>query len=164
MLSIIARPWPETEDPSKYIVHPASEFDLSYHSEWLNTPWSRRVISEIQRIDVTDTSTTVEHILEQRSMSPEVLATGTKHLILLKYGNDTRICRMSRFGENCFKWLMDICEEKDICGVITNYVAFTDEDLKGRGVRFLDLNMVARTHEDFMRANACISAKGLTDY
>lgn len=162
MLSIIARPWSVTEDPSQYIVDPSADFDVGHDSDWLNTPWSRAVISDIQGIDVTDTNRSVEDILIFHHMFPELLATGTKHLILLKYGSDPRICRMSKFGENCYKWLMDLCDEKDICGVMTNYIFFKDEDLKGRGVRFPDIDMVAASYRDFRRANALIMGKELT--
>ena len=136
MLSIIGRPWCDIDSSLDLVIHPGDEFDLIYEEDWLDNELSRQIITDIQGIDVTDVRFSVDEILARYKMPVEYLATGTKNLLLCKFLDDGRKFRMSMMGENCYKWLMDIAETKDICGVITTPLFFTEDDISGRTIYF----------------------------
>ena len=71
---------------------------------------------------------------------------------------------MSRMGENCYHWLMDIAEEKDICGVITTFVFFRENDLQGRPVYFPDIGVTAKTEREFSDAVFELNSRRLWRY
>lgn len=98
MLSIIARPWPETDTAPDIVHSPEKEFNLFYTQEWLDEEWSRRVISDIQGFSVMDSSRHVSDILWDHHMTPNSLAGGTMNLLVFKHAFDGRKCRMSRMG------------------------------------------------------------------
>ena len=77
----------------------------------------------------------------------EDLSSGTKSLILSKRYD--KLYRMTMMGPNCYKYLMDIADEKDVYMGCSNYAFFTDEDLKGRKVHFVNTDDYVSTAEDF---------------
>ena len=164
MLSIIARPWPETDTAPDIVHSPEKEFNLFYTQEWLDEEWSRRVISDIQGFSVMDSSRHVSDILWDHHMTPNSLAGGTMNLLVFKHAFDGRKCRMSRMGENCYHWLMDKAEEKDICGVITTFVFFRENDLQGRPVYFPDIGVTAKTEREFSDAVFELNSRRLWRY
>lgn len=150
MLSIEGRPFNEIDGSKDLIKFPGAVFDAFYGDDWLDDPFSRKVITDIQKVDVMDTSRHTEEILRQRGLAPRQLANGTKNLLVCKFYLLGRKCRLAMMGPNCYKWLMDIADEKDICGVTTDVIKFTDEDLKGRSVLFVDTGVSVTTSGEFI--------------
>lgn len=148
-LSLEGMPWIYTDTSPDIVAFPSAEFDLLYEEAWLDDPWSRQVISDIQRIDVTDETRSVRSILAEYSIPPEELATGTKNLLLTKFNPDGRKIRMSMMGENCYKWLMQIADEQDVCGVATKPLFFTAEDIGDREIYFVNTNFVGKGFKGF---------------
>lgn len=143
----------EQDDAPDVILHPKEVFDGSYMDDWLDEEFARKVISDIQQIDVMDIRYPVRRLLAEYSMFPESLATGTKNVLLMRHIENTALkCRMGMMGENCYKWLMDVADEKEVNAVTTFPFIFTDDDLKGRPVLFADLGCEVTTERQFHRA------------
>lgn len=141
----------EAEDD--IIVHATGKyFDVSFKEEWLNDPFIRCIIADIDKIDVLDTLYPTTALLALRGhVTPYQLANGTKNLILCKYEKDVWH-RLSHMGENCFKWLMDIAENSEVHMVATFSRVFTEADLKGRSVYFADLDRYVSDERSFLLA------------
>ena len=129
-----------------FIRYPSIEFNCGWEPEWLNNPFFRRVIHEVDHVDIPDGMTT-EMACLLKNMRVEDLSTGTKNLMMCKYYNEFN--RMTMMGKNCYKYLMDIADEKDVYMGCSNYVFFTDEDLKGRSVHFVNTDDYVSTAEAF---------------
>lgn len=112
----------------------------------MNDPFSRKMIHEIDHVDIPDDMDTEKACL-LKNMRVENLSSGTKSLILCKYRDELN--RMMMMGPNCYKYLMDIAEEKDVYVGCSNYVFFTDEDLKGRKVHFVNTDVYVSKASDF---------------
>ncbi len=166
MLSIEARPFSEMseKDCPDLILYPSAVFDLAHDDTWLDHPFSRMVISDIQRFDVTDQSTSTRRLLLEHGLHPEDLATGTKNLLCCKFLEEGYKCRMSMMGENCYKYLMDIADERDICGVVTTTIFFEDSDLKGRPVLFVNSGVTVTTSRQFTHEMIMLQGSGVWDY
>lgn len=146
MLHLLFESLRKLEERESFIRCPSGIFDWSWKPEWLNDPFSRKIIREIDHVDIPDGMDTEKACL-WKNMRVENLSSGTKSLILCKYYN--RLNRMTMMGKNCFKYLMDIADEKDVYMGCSNYVLFSDEDLKGRKVHFLNTDDYASTAEAF---------------
>lgn len=130
-------------------LNPDVTFDVCHTDEWLDSDFARRVITDIDQIDVTDTSQPVRILLALQGMTPELLCTGTKNLIRT-YNLPEYKVRMGRMGENCYKYLMEIGRDKDITGVVVNAIIFSDEDMQGLPVYFSQTGKTARNADEFL--------------
>lgn len=153
----------QEESQDHIIAWPKAMFDLNYEDEWLDDLFVRRFITDIDKIDVLDNSHPTRRLLALNGeITPELLATGTKNLILCKfisgYWN-----RLGHMGENCYKWLMDIAEEKDVHMVTTRVFHFTDSDIKGRKIYFADINQYITSEYAWSSAILELSYAGLLD-
>lgn len=150
------------------ILYPDSVFKECL-PEWLNSEFSRSVIKDIDRLDVSDTTRDVESILlEDYHLTIDALATGTKNLILCKFypgefGEEGEwfYNRMGQMGENCFKWLMLAAQDRDIHVVTVGFRMFTEEDLSYGGVFFEDLQRKASSVSEFRRCMFALVDRGL---
>ena len=129
-----------------FIRYPSIKFNSSWKTEWLNEPFFRTVIREVDHVDIPDGMAT-EMACLLKNMRVEDLSTGTKTLMMCKYYN--KLNRMTMMGKNCYKYLMDIANEKDVYMGCSNYVFFTDNDLKGRQVHFVNTDTYVDTAEAF---------------
>ena len=129
-----------------FIQHPSIEFNCSWQSEWLNDPFFRKVIREVDHVEIPEGMATETACL-LKNMRVEDLSTGTKTLMMCRYYNELN--RMTMMGKNCYKYLMDIADEKDVYMGCSNYVFFTDEDRKGRKVHFINTDDYVSTAEAF---------------
>ena len=118
-----------------FIRFPSTKFDCSWKPDWLNNPFFREVIREVDHVDIPDGMAT-EMACLLKNMRVEDLSTGTKSLMMCRYYN--KLNRMTMMGKNCYKYLADIANEKDVYMGCSNYVFFTDGDLKGRKVHFVN--------------------------
>ena len=130
----------------EFIPFPDGLFRSVWESEWVNNPLARTIIHDIDHVDIPDGMTTeMACIMSGRRVID--LCSGTKNLLLCRYY--TGLNRMTMMGENCYKYLMDIADERDVYMGCSSYCFFTDEDLKGRSVHFVNTEKFASTREDF---------------
>lgn len=160
-----ATPEQQEEMEDIAILYPDSVFKRA-KSEWLNDSFSRAVISDIDHVDVMDTRTVEDILLFDYRLFPNMLATGTKNLILCKFypgdGSDEwRYNRMGFMGENCFKWLNMAAQDRDIHMVTVGFRMFTEEDMQYGPVFFEDLQRVATTVDEFRQCMYDVSVLGL---
>lgn len=143
----------QQEQMENVILYPDTTFDNNpANSLWVNSEFGRKVIQDIEGIDVSDTSKSVESVLLQQGMLVNDLATGSKNLMLCKF-YQSRHCpilynRLGRMGENCFKWLLQIALEKDVRMTTTVFRLFKESDMSGAIVYFEDLDRKATTAEE----------------
>ena len=146
MLHLYFESLSKLEKRESFVQCPSGIFDWSWKPEWLNDPFSRTIIHEIDHVNIPDGMNTEKACL-YKNMRVEDLSSGTKNLILCKYHDGLN--RMTMMGKNCYRYLMDIADDKDVYMGCSNYVFFTDEDLKGRKVHFVNTDDYVSTAEDF---------------
>ena len=147
MLHLFFEPLRKLVERETFIRFPSAKFDCSWKSEWLNDPFSRKMIHEIDHVEIPEEMATETACL-LKNMRVEDLSAGTKALLICKFYN-TKLNRMTMMGKNCYKYLMDIADEKDVYMGCSNYVFFTDNDLKGRKVHFVNTDDYVSTAADF---------------
>lgn len=103
----------------------------------------------------------MERSLLEAGMRPEDLYTGTKNLLLCRHLN--LFNRMTMMGENCYPFLLDAAEEKDITMGVTAYFLMRDEALRGRSVHFVNDDSYVNNQMDFLDKITDLIAEGLID-
>lgn len=138
-------------------------------SEWLDTPFSRAIIQDVDKLDVSDVSRSVKDILGyDYLMLPSMLATGTKNVLVCRFYNSKHPGKwyyncMGLMGENCFPWLMQAAAERDIHMITTVYREFSEDCFRYGGVHFDDLHRVAHNAKDFSCCMSELANKHLID-
>ena len=146
MLHLYFESLEKLEQREAFIQDPGGEFNYRWKSKWLNNSFFKKVIREVDHVDIPQGMKTETACL-LKNMRVEHLSTGTKNLMLCKYRDELN--RMTMMGKNCYKYLMDIADAKDVYMGCSSYVFFTDEDMKGRKVHFINTDDYVSTAEDF---------------
>ena len=130
----------------EFIRFPSEAFNCAWEPDWVNNPLSRQIIHDIDQVELREGVST-EMCCLLMGFRIQDLSTGTKNLLLCRYLN--QLNRMTMMGENCYKYLMDIAQEKEVYMGCSNFVFFTQEDLRGRQVHFVNSDKYASTAGEF---------------
>lgn len=88
-----------------------SYFDNVYEDEWIEDPFIKEMIQDV------DNSTVLSaHVIESpilRPITPKELSGGVKGLILI-LKDDSFVYNLTNCGNNCAKWVLKIAEQKDL--------------------------------------------------
>ena len=136
-------------DREDFIRYPSFYFDEMFTSSWLNDDFAKRVIEEIDGIKVSDFTSTEEALI-RTGISAEKLCTGTKNLIICKFEN--MLNRITMMGENCYPFLMELAEAKEVYMGCSNFVYFDDNVLQGRTIHMVNNDAYVSTYNDYERA------------
>ena len=102
-------------------------FDMNYKKSWILSDFSRRVIKGIDKSEVLGNKVISSPVLGL--IPPMMLSGGTKTLIMLKFTNFKM--KLSGMGDNCFKFLKEVADEKDIIMCTRTYRSlFLDGDFE----------------------------------
>lgn len=92
-------------------------FDVIYKPSWIMSDFSRRVIKEIDKCEVIDRNLIKSPVLGM--IPPSRLSGGSKVLMVMRF-SDT-IVSLDSMGANCYKFLKEICDIKDVITCASNY-------------------------------------------
>lgn len=159
MLHILVAPLSKLIAEPSFIRYPMVYFDGVWEYEWLEDDFGRRVI---QGIDRAPLGSDVQRSLLEHGMRVEDLCTGTKNLLLCKH-LDGMINRMTMMGENCYPFLLEAAETKDIIMGCPAYALIRDEYLQGRQVHFINDNTTVSSQGEFLFKMIDFQAGGLFD-
>lgn len=84
-----------------------------------------------------------------------------KNLLLCRHLN--MLNRMTMMGENCYPFLLDSAEEKDITMGVTAYFLMRDDALRGRKVHFVNDDSYVDNQVDFFDKITDLIGDGLID-
>ncbi len=99
----------EYEGPD-YIPNPDMYFDNQHADEWMEDPLTKQMVKDVDRSEIVGS-----HLIESPFLGPippERLSGGVKTLIMIDH-DDQHVYNISACGNNCAKWLLEICETKD---------------------------------------------------
>lgn len=96
---------------------PTSYFDARFRFSWMNSEFTKRVIREVDKSEVLTDFVIRSPVLG--SITPHQISHGSKALIMLKF-RDVKM-KLEYMGENCFKILKEICDEKEVYLSSTGY-------------------------------------------
>jgi len=120
-------------------------FDDEYTEEWFEDPFIRRVMNDIDHIDLSKSSAvSFKNSITGDIHSHKELSTGCKTLILIyKYPN---VIFQARFGDNCTDLLEEIAANKDIT-IKSDYIhSFNFKHIKE--INYLNYNLRAVSLKD----------------
>ena len=103
---------------------PPSYFDNVYEDEWIEDPFVKEMIQDV------DSSTVISaHIIESPILgpiTPKELSGGVKVLILM-LKDDSFVYNLTNCGNNCAKWVLKIAEQKDLTVYLQYMIRFEGE-------------------------------------
>ena len=101
-----------------------SYFDNVYEDEWIEDPFVKEMIQDV------DSSTVISaHIIESPILgpiTPKELSGGVKVLILMLKA-DSFVYNLTNCGNNCAKWVLKIAEQKDLTVYLQYMIRFEGE-------------------------------------
>lgn len=147
MLSLIAGGRAELRDTQGLCLNVVNKFWNTYEDEWLEDAFVRRLVREVEGINLNDNQTVLE-ALRAEGMAPEDMAGGVLALILIKF-TDTLIS-MTRMGPNCYKYLFEICRQQDKRLALTGFCAPTNDDISGCPILFENTGALVSTQDEFV--------------
>ncbi|MBU5478748.1 DUF4869 domain-containing protein [Eubacterium sp. MSJ-13] len=101
-----------------------SYFDNVYEDEWLEDPFVKEMIEDVDSSKVINA-----HIIESPvlgAITPKELSGGVKVLILM-LKDDSFVYNMSNCGNNCAKWILKIARKKDLVVYLRHIMHFEGE-------------------------------------
>ena len=93
-------------------------FNNTYEEEWLDDPFVKRIVKEVDGSDVQDQQCVLSPVLGQ--IPPERLSGGAKALILM-YKEDDFYVDLIVCGANCESLILEMAERKDITCSLSGY-------------------------------------------
>lgn len=127
------------------IKNPGRYFDMNKERDWFNKHEIRKIIKEIDGVDVIQDEFLISPILG--GMSPMYLSHGCKTLILL-YINPLCNVYASRCGDNCAGFITDLSEKTDVVITLHHPMVFP-KDFSGM---ILDNGKTFNTREGYLDA------------
>lgn len=101
-----------------------SYFDNVYEDEWIEDPFVKEMIQDV------DSSTVLSaHIIESPILgpiTPKELSGSVKVLILM-LKDDSFVYNLTNCGNNCAKWVLKIAEQKDLTVYLQYMIRFEGE-------------------------------------
>lgn len=147
LLRLIAGGRGELEATQDLCLDQSAEFWREYEDWWLEDEFSRRVISDIDRVKIGPGQSVLEAI-KCSGMQPDHLSGSTHTLLLVKF-TDTFL-PMTRMGPNCYKYLFEVCRMADKRMALTGYCNPTDADMQGCPVLFENTGKIITTAREFL--------------
>lgn len=132
---------------NRYITNISDVFNAEYRDEWLLSDKVKEYIRNIDHCDLVDGRFIVNDVIG--SLPVTCLSSGTKSLIFalntsLKISGD-------RMGDNCYPYLFDIAEKKDIYICLSHPIPYRD-GLRGKVINYdLDISTENEFWEAYIR-------------
>ena len=107
-----------------YMKDAPSYFDNVYEDEWIEDPFVREMIQDVDSSAVLNA-----HIIESPVLgpiTPKELSGGVKVLILM-LKDDSFVYNLSNCGNNCAKWVLKIAEHKALPVYVQHIIRFAGE-------------------------------------
>ena len=142
-------------------IFPSSEFIVHCTRDWLNSDFSRRVITEIDKHDVLSVRDVKYSLQHDYDINPSNLSMGAKNIIVTKFM--TYATRLIRMGRNCHKFLAEIASEKDVTAIMENFIALDEDAFSGIQCRCLNDGCFYSIHDLKLRVHDLIGDGVLDD-
>ena len=98
-------------------------FDVAFKPEWFEDDLVKKMIKDVDKSDVIGPYLIISPVLGP--IAPTYLSGGVKVLILL-LKEPKFIYNLSNCGDNCAKWILEICKDKDIVAYLEHVMHFKD--------------------------------------
>ena len=121
-------------------------FKNTFRNEWLTDPLIVDMIKDIDNSEVLGNGAIKSPVLGV--IAPYTLSGGVKTLILI-YKEPEKIFNASNCGDNCAKWLLKICEEKNITINLRHLMDFGDNGYK---IHVLNDDIIATNRRELVLA------------
>lgn len=105
-------------------------FEERFDWDWLNEDWVRRELHDVEGFPMDKEP---KQVLFDRGITWKQLCGGTKTLLLMRHMDG--LFDLARMGPNCYKYMMEISDIKDVrVGIDRLYVGLDDSVIGGRSI------------------------------
>ena len=107
----------------KVMTNAPSYFNVAFRPEWFEDDLVKKMIKDVDKSDVIGPYLIISPVLGP--IAPTYLSGGVKVLILL-LKEPKFIYNLSNCGDNCAKWILEICKDRDIVAYLEHVMHFKD--------------------------------------
>lgn len=148
MLRLIAGSRAQLTEEQGLVLNVQNQFFLDMEDFWLEDDFIRRVIQDVDRVNIAPGKSTKQAILEC-GFTPMELSGGTMALMLIKYTD--ALISMTRMGPNCYKYLFEICRTLGARRLaLTGYCNPKDSDIQSTPILFENTGTIVTTQSGFL--------------
>ena len=164
MLYLRAKNTYRLEKSDHAIFDPKAVFGSRANDSWLENDFARRLIREVDHIEIPDGVSTLDAI-DNAKLNVLDLCTGTiNNLVAHFHDTSTYRIMLVKMGPNCYKYLCETAREKDVYAIAGAGWYPTDDDLQGLQVLCEDLDVLCTNNYELVRAMDTLWAEGYFDY
>lgn len=109
------------------IYNTSSYFSNTFQKTWLDDPYIRRMIKNVDKSEVID-----DYLIKSKALgmiAPSQLSGGVKTLILTYFMPD-KIFNASTCGDNCARWFIDMTKKSDRTINLRHIMDFGDKNFE----------------------------------
>lgn len=129
-----------------YIDNPDLYFDNTYEDAWLEDPYSKAMVKDIDKSELIGPNLVISPVLGSIPVSR--LSGGVKTLIQIAHDPE-HVYNASACGDNCAAWLLRIGKEKDVLVRLGHQMRFTEEPFD---IRIENTGQVVHTRKELVTA------------
>lgn len=129
-----------------YIDNPDLYFDNTYEDAWLEDPYSKAMVKDIDKSELIGPNLVISPVLGAIPVSR--LSGGVKTLIQIAHDPE-HVYNASACGDNCAAWLLRIGKEKDVLVRLGHQMRFTEEPFD---IRIENTGQVVHTRKELVTA------------
>lgn len=129
---------------TEYMTDAPSYFDNVYEDEWIEDPFVKEMIKDVDHSTVISS-----HVIESPvlgAITPKDLSGGVKVLILMLKDNSF-IYNMSNCGDSCAKWILKIAATKDLTVYLQHILPFDGE----YEIKIMNTGRIVHNRKEYVR-------------
>ncbi|MCR5608305.1 MAG: DUF4869 domain-containing protein [Lachnospiraceae bacterium] len=132
-------------DMEEAIYNTSVYFKNDYEDEWIIDSYVKNMIRDVDNSDVLDSGVIDSPVLGK--IPPTSISGGVKTLILVKFEPNV-IFNVSTCGDNCSKWLLDICKNEDRVVNLRHVMDFGNEEFE---IEIINSKKIVHNMDEFVR-------------
>lgn len=132
---------------------PTSYFNFMMDFHCIDTEFGRRVVKELSRVVKVHNYASLE-ISTGEFISPVELSHGAKNILIMAFAEDSVVTNMLFCGDNCNKFVAEICKTKDLNLITTRlynpWYRVEDTASLDSGVRIWNTGKIVYTQVEYV--------------
>ncbi len=127
--------------------YPNNHIQALFEWSWLDEDWIRRELVSVERFPCGEEPRSV---MFERGQTPVQLCGSTKTLLLARHTDE--LIDFARMGPNCYTYLMEIADMRDVrVAIERSHAEFDDAVIKGRSILIENNGVTVTTSMELFR-------------
>ena len=143
-----------------FAMYPKKVFLRIMERGWLNDPFSRKLLREIEKkYEIRDDEDVMLGLKKHYNITPIQLSTGVLNLLFCKFAN--YISRFIMMGANCYPYLFEIADTKDVYMLLEDVLDIDDGMIEEHGIYLENTHQIFYNTREYLSVMLDLDEKGV---